>query len=78
MSTINIVKYFFYKGTMPKNEKLLSSMVALAYQSARDQKLYPKAILIRWAFPPISFQLPLLTTHQLQLPRHHQHGRQTR
>ncbi|EDP50770.1 hypothetical protein KXV70_001074 [Aspergillus fumigatus] len=47
MSTVNLVKYYFYKGMMPKDPELLKNMVSLAYQTARDRKLYPKAILIR-------------------------------
>lgn len=48
MSTVNIVKYYFYMGMMPKDRELLQNMVSLAYQTARDRKLYPKAILIRY------------------------------
>lgn len=48
MSTVNIVKYYFYKGMMPQDKELLRNMVSLAYQTARDRKLYPKAILIRY------------------------------
>lgn len=33
---------------MPKDPELLQNMVSLAYQTARDRKLYPKAILIRY------------------------------
>ncbi|KAJ5642291.1 hypothetical protein N7490_006291 [Penicillium lividum] len=47
MSTVNLVKYYFYKGKMPKNPKDLRDVVALAYQTARDMKLHPRAILIR-------------------------------
>lgn len=47
MSTVNLVKYYFYRGMMPKDPELLQNMVSLAYQTARDRKLYPKAILIR-------------------------------
>jgi hypothetical protein len=47
MSTVNMVKYYFYKGKMPKNPTDLQHMVALAYQTARDMKLYSRAILIR-------------------------------
>ncbi|OJJ43520.1 hypothetical protein ASPZODRAFT_161467 [Penicilliopsis zonata CBS 506.65] len=42
-----MVRYYFYKGKMPTNPKDLQDMVALAYQTARDMKLYPRAILIR-------------------------------
>lgn len=48
MATANMVKYYFYKGMMPKDPELLQSMVSLAYQTARDRKLYPKKILIRY------------------------------
>ncbi|PYH65284.1 uncharacterized protein BO88DRAFT_438218 [Aspergillus vadensis CBS 113365] len=47
MSTVNIVKYYFYRGMMPQEQELLRNMVSLAYQTARDRKLYPRAILIR-------------------------------
>lgn len=45
-SGANFVKYFFYVGnTISKQRK--ESLVALAYATARDQKLAPKAVLIR-------------------------------
>ncbi|KAI2734412.1 hypothetical protein DTO013E5_9993 [Penicillium roqueforti] len=47
MSTINMVKYYFYRGMLPENQQRLRDLIALAYQTARDRKLYPKAILIR-------------------------------
>lgn len=47
MSAVNIVKYYFYRDLMPQDSDTLRKMVALAYQTARDRKLYPKAILIR-------------------------------
>lgn len=47
MSTINVVKYYFYAGMMPQNQERLRGLIALAYQTARDRKLYPKAVLIR-------------------------------
>ncbi|KAB8201511.1 hypothetical protein BDV34DRAFT_229271 [Aspergillus parasiticus] len=47
MSTINMIKYYFYEGMMPQNRKRMESLIALAYQTARDRKLYPKAVLIR-------------------------------
>lgn len=47
MSTVNMVKYYFYKGMVPKDQDRLRQLVALAYQTARDRKLYPKAVLIR-------------------------------
>lgn len=43
---INFVKYFFYTGnTIAPDRK--KALVALAYATARDQQLAPKAILIR-------------------------------
>ncbi|KAK5998795.1 hypothetical protein PT974_01178 [Cladobotryum mycophilum] len=45
MSAINIVKYYFY--AKPKSTKRMEELIALAYQTARDRKLYPKAVLIR-------------------------------
>ncbi|KAK2005683.1 hypothetical protein LZ32DRAFT_596750 [Colletotrichum eremochloae] len=45
-SGVNFVRYFFYAGnTISKQRK--KALVALAYATARDQKLAPKAILIR-------------------------------
>ena len=43
-----MVKYYFYKGMVPKDQHRLRSLIALAYQTARDRKLYPKAVLIRY------------------------------
>lgn len=48
MATVSMVKYYFYKGMMPKDPELLQNMVSLAYQTARDRKLYPKSILVRY------------------------------
>lgn len=48
MSTINMVRCFFYRENFPKDAKVMRALVALAYQTARDRKLYPKAILIRY------------------------------
>ncbi|KEZ43388.1 hypothetical protein SAPIO_CDS4557 [Scedosporium apiospermum] len=50
MSTINMVKYYFYKDMLPSNQRQLEQLVALAYQTARDRKLHPKAVLIRSGF----------------------------
>jgi hypothetical protein len=47
MSTVNIVKYYFYKGMIPQTAKKMEGLISLAYQTARDRKLYPKAVLIR-------------------------------
>jgi hypothetical protein len=47
-SGANLVRYFFYAGnTISKQRK--QSLIALAYATARDQKLAPRAILIRYA-----------------------------
>lgn len=51
MSTINMIRYFFYKSKLPRDPERLRALVALAYQTARDRKLYPKAILIRYVDP---------------------------
>ncbi|KAF2227266.1 hypothetical protein BDZ85DRAFT_1356 [Elsinoe ampelina] len=46
MSTVNLVKYFFYaRNSIPRSRK--DKLVALAYAAARDQQLHPKEILIR-------------------------------
>ncbi|EHA19810.1 hypothetical protein ASPNIDRAFT_39238 [Aspergillus niger ATCC 1015] len=47
MSTVNMVKYYFYRGMLPADQDRLRQLLALAYQTARDRKLYPKAVLIR-------------------------------
>ena len=47
MSTIKLVKYYFYRGQLPTEPGRLQNLIRLAYQTARDRKLYPKAILIR-------------------------------
>ncbi|RAL03518.1 uncharacterized protein BO80DRAFT_376556, partial [Aspergillus ibericus CBS 121593] len=39
--------YYFYRNCFPQDSQTLQALVALAYQTARDRKLYPKAILIR-------------------------------
>ncbi|KXX76394.1 hypothetical protein MMYC01_207304 [Madurella mycetomatis] len=45
-SGVNFVRYFFYAGnTITKQRK--QALVALAYATARDLQLAPKAILIR-------------------------------
>ncbi|KAL2369196.1 hypothetical protein RJ035_005401 [Blastomyces gilchristii] len=42
----NFVRYFFYAGnTISSSQK--KTLIALAYATARDQKLAPKAILIQ-------------------------------
>ncbi|KAH6657690.1 hypothetical protein BKA67DRAFT_532883 [Truncatella angustata] len=47
MSAINVVKYYFYKGMIPKDPERLQKMVVLAYRTARDRQIYLKAVLIR-------------------------------
>ncbi|GAT24199.1 hypothetical protein RIB2604_01800240 [Aspergillus luchuensis] len=42
-----MVRYFFYKGCLPDTQQRLQELVAVAYQTARDRRLYPKAVLIR-------------------------------
>lgn len=54
MSTINIVRYFFQRGVLPKNAAERQGLIALAYQTARDKGLYPKAILIRYGSYEVS------------------------
>ncbi|KAK4117130.1 hypothetical protein N656DRAFT_743098 [Canariomyces notabilis] len=43
MSTINIVRYYFHKANIPATEQRMRQLIALAYQTARDKELYPKA-----------------------------------
>ncbi|OHW96497.1 hypothetical protein CSPAE12_04846 [Colletotrichum incanum] len=47
MSTVNIVKYYFHKDHVPKTAERIQQLVALAYQTARDKQLYPRAVFIR-------------------------------
>lgn len=47
MSGINMVKFFFLKGTMPRSQSEIQRVTTLAYQTAREHSLYPKQILIR-------------------------------
>ncbi|KAH7414290.1 hypothetical protein DE146DRAFT_30940 [Phaeosphaeria sp. MPI-PUGE-AT-0046c] len=47
MSTINMVKFFFMRGSVPKDAVDVQSLMTLAYQTAREQNIYPKQILIR-------------------------------
>ena len=49
MSSVNIVKYYFHARHVPKSDARMRQLVALAYQTARDKQLYPKAVLIRYA-----------------------------
>lgn len=43
----NLVRYFFYAGTTIK-ESRKQALIALAYATAREQYIAPKAILIRF------------------------------
>lgn len=53
---VNFVRYFFYAGnTISADRK--KALVALAYATARDQQLAPKAILIRLVLFIPSFRL---------------------
>jgi hypothetical protein len=47
MSTINMVKFFFLKGSLPRDASSVQSLMTLAYQTARENNLFPKQILIR-------------------------------
>lgn len=47
-STINVVKYYFHKRHIPESEEYMRKLVALAYQTAREKKLYPRAVFIRY------------------------------
>ncbi|KAK2054172.1 hypothetical protein LY76DRAFT_629074 [Colletotrichum caudatum] len=47
MSTVDIVKYYFHKDHVPKTAERIQQLVALAYQTARDKQLYPRAVFIR-------------------------------
>jgi hypothetical protein len=60
MSGIHMVKFFFLKGTMPRNRSEIQRVTTLAYQTAREQHLYPKQILIRWVG---LFLLPCCSRH---------------
>ncbi|KAM0278421.1 hypothetical protein ACHAQH_005176 [Verticillium albo-atrum] len=46
MSTINVVKYYFYRLNRPADTRM-RQLIALAYQTARDRELYPKAVFVR-------------------------------
>ncbi|KAM4064709.1 hypothetical protein HRG_004930 [Hirsutella rhossiliensis] len=47
MSSINIVKYYFQATQVPRSEVRMRQLIALAYQTARDKQLYPKAVIVR-------------------------------
>lgn len=68
MSTINIVKYYFYKGMMPKDPEKLRYMIAVAYQTARDRQIFPKEVLIRYAdFVSLSSLLSYIESVQSEM-----------
>ncbi|KGO75013.1 hypothetical protein PITC_032510 [Penicillium italicum] len=67
MSTVNLVKFYFYKGMMPKDPELLKNMISLAYQTARDRRLYPKAILIRHQEDPNGWHVTFCYKDSTQL-----------
>ncbi|KAM7208131.1 hypothetical protein V8F20_001411 [Naviculisporaceae sp. PSN 640] len=46
-STINVVKYYFHARHVPKTQGRITQYIRLAYQTARDKELYPKAVFIR-------------------------------
>lgn len=48
MSTINIVRFFRYSSMHIPEEDMLE-LVRIAYQAARDRRIFPKEILIRSA-----------------------------
>lgn len=52
MSSINIVKYYFHARQVPRSEARIRQLIALAYQTARDKQLYPKAVFVRYAVNP--------------------------
>ena len=63
----NFVKFYFYAGntiSVVRKEKL----VALAYSTARDQKLAPKEILIRLVFLIHGFDLTVLCSLYCVVP----------
>ncbi|KAM0276624.1 hypothetical protein ACHAQH_006581 [Verticillium albo-atrum] len=47
MSSVNIVKYYFHAQQVPRSDARIRQLVALAYQTARDKQLYPKAVFVR-------------------------------
>ncbi|KAI0399363.1 hypothetical protein F4802DRAFT_610950 [Xylaria palmicola] len=47
MSTVNVVKYFWHVQHRPQSEQIMRQFIALAYQTATTQEIYPKEVLIR-------------------------------
>lgn len=56
-SAVNIVKYYFHRK--PTNPERMAQLVSLAYQTATDRQIYPKAIFIRYVLLLI---IPLTNT----------------
>ncbi|KAE8154633.1 hypothetical protein BDV25DRAFT_135800 [Aspergillus avenaceus] len=52
MSTLNMVKFYFYRKQLPRMRHILHDFIKVAYQTARDRKLYPKAILVSFQIKP--------------------------
>ena len=48
MSTLNLVRYYFYKGYYSGTPAAVQVMITLAYQTVRDLGPYPKAIVMRY------------------------------
>lgn len=46
-STINMVKYYWHAKNRPETKELMAQFISLAYQTATDREIYPKAVLIR-------------------------------
>ncbi|RAL05777.1 uncharacterized protein BO80DRAFT_460838 [Aspergillus ibericus CBS 121593] len=44
MSTVNLVRFYFLSQPSAQN---IRQYIAIAYQTATDQKFYPKAVLVR-------------------------------
>ncbi|KAH7153327.1 hypothetical protein EDB81DRAFT_584572, partial [Dactylonectria macrodidyma] len=47
MSTINMIRYYFHKNRERLPEARIRRLITLAYQTARDKELYPRAVFIR-------------------------------
>ena len=77
MSTVNLVKYYFHKTMYPQSEERLRKIIALAYQTARDRKIYPKAVFIRYVYVPSTSlamkSSPWLTCTRMQTSPYQSH-----
>ncbi|KAI1427202.1 hypothetical protein F5Y12DRAFT_739182 [Xylaria sp. FL1777] len=47
MSTVNFVRYFWYVANRPRSEDYMRQLIALAYQTATAQEIYPQEVLVR-------------------------------